>query len=99
MSVYGVIEDFVEGKKKLCILHFSLAHRASYFPVCDLHQRQCFTSAPRVFRFQMGGFNPLLPPKRHPSFGWSSFHTAPISLCPWTWELTKAPRMWDVIGR
>lgn len=21
------------------------------------------------------------------------------SLCPWTWELTKAPRMWDVIGR
>lgn len=52
-----------------------------------------------VFRPQTGGFNPLFPAKRHPSLGWSSFHTSPISLCPWTWELTKAPRMWDVIGR
>lgn len=140
-----------------------------------------------IFKIQKEGFNPLLPLKRHPSFGWSSFHTCPIwggkkmqkvswwftdlkpfkkrnsevksckhtwrsvetfskclfsfiwfktrqwymtdsrvhvkcepthvniekwkyvkhyfqtssltSLCPWTWELTKDPRMWDVIGR
>lgn len=27
---------------------------------------------------QKSDFNPLLLPKRHPSFGWSSFHTCPI---------------------
>lgn len=36
-----------------------------------------------VFKIQMKGFNPLLPLKRHPSFGWRSFHTCPI------WEKTS----------
>lgn len=30
------------------------------------------------FALQKLDFSPLLAPKRHPSFGWSSFHTSPI---------------------
>lgn len=47
-------EDFVEEEKS-SILHFSLAHRASHFPVCDPHERQCFSPAPRVYSGLRGG--------------------------------------------
>lgn len=46
----------------MCNLHFSLAHRASYFPVCDLHQ-WLFLSCTSSIQASDGGLQPVIAAK------------------------------------
>lgn len=64
------------GNKSICAFNVFLEFAAQIASPC-VWPRARSRPPPRPCCAQMC-FSPLLPPKRHPSFGCSSFHTSPI---------------------